>query len=91
MSLLVAALVGAGLLVGGGVAGYFIGDAGDGRPGHARYEQGPRGGPLMDRGGPGGRLDRGPRPPRRAIPQSPPSTSPTSTTQPTTTQPTTTG
>ncbi|CRK56381.1 hypothetical protein [Alloactinosynnema sp. L-07] len=87
VSLLVAALVGAGLLLGGGVAGYFIGDASDGRggrgghPGHARPDF--RGGGPDFGPGPG----HGPRRGERRGPVAPPTTSQTPTTSaaPTTT------
>ncbi|MGH3863168.1 hypothetical protein [Actinokineospora sp.] len=90
VSLLVAGLVGAGLLVAGGVGGYFIGEAGDDRrggPGFAREDRmgpGPgRGphhhGPWRDMGERRGGM-RGPgdvRPPGDLRPPGDPATPPT--------------
>jgi hypothetical protein len=91
---MVAALGAALLLVVGGVGGYFIGNAGDGRdgprPGHSKAEFG-RGGPgfgpwgdFERRGGPDGPVERGQRRGPKA-PASPPTTSSPSSTAPTTT------
>lgn len=101
VSLLVAGLIGAGLLVAGGLGGYFIGEAGDdhrrGGPGFAREEWiGP--GPGARRGhGPWGDMDdhrggmRGPgelRSPDDRRPPRDPATPPTAPASPTPASPT---
>ncbi|MBC6449937.1 hypothetical protein [Actinokineospora xionganensis] len=92
VSLLIAGLVGAGLLVAGGVGGYFIGEAGDdhrrGGPGFAREDRmgpGPGRGPRGDHAPWGDRGDRrgGTHTPGDFRPPGDPATPPTPPSAPT--------